>query len=344
MNELRCRWVASDQPRVMPSRHVEECADDACRGCQPCPMDHCRVCGIEHASGACPGCVGDVRENLSEIRRMCLNLVIEVRHRGVESEAMVLLGPTVDVEAREHWEASVLAGRLVPPECDARDLDDVRHWLETADDERHPLLVLGTWAMRYRDAFDHEEPMNRTNVFSEAHYLERNLTEAADELWTPFEEFARDVRSCVAHMERVLHDGEQVDRTRVTCNNGDCRKRPRLERKYGWADAPDRWACPACEKVYTEREFREAHAKQLRHEGAMKYLPLREAVSTLIAQGRPERTIRKWLAPPDANGGDMEAVVGGFCEIRSHRVWVWWPDLWRLHLTTKTRNRNGAAA
>jgi hypothetical protein len=28
----------------------------------------------------------------------------------------------------------------------------------------------------------------------------------------------------------------------------------------------------------------------------------------------------------------------------THEVWVWWPDLWRLHLTTATRNRSQGAA
>ncbi len=37
--------------------------------------------------------------------------------------------------------------------------------------------------------------------------------------------------------------------------------------------------------------------------------------------------------------GDPDDVVGGYCEIGSRRVWVWWPDLWEKHLNTKTRRR-----
>jgi hypothetical protein len=303
-------------------------------------MDHCRVCGVEHATGSCPGCLTEVRDGFGDLRRMYDGLFEEAVTRGVEGEAMNLLGPAADPEARGHWEASVLAGRIVPVDCDAREFDDVKAWLETASHELHPLIVIGGWAIVYRDAFEHDEPIGRINVLTEVGYLDRNLSHMADLADVPFEDFARDLRRCVAHMERVLHDGEQVDRTRVTCVNEECRKRPRLERIHGIAVHQDRWRCPSCGKVYDDGDYRDAHARQLKHKGAEKFLPLREAVSTLVAQGRSERTIRKWMAPPTpANPEQMEAVVGGFCEIRSHRVWVWWPDLWVLHLTTKTRNR-----
>ena len=29
--------------------------------------------------------------------------------------------------------------------------------------------------------------------------------------------------------------------------------------------------------------------------------------------------------------GDRDAVVESFCGIATHKVWVWWPDLWRRH-------------
>lgn len=214
-------------------------------------MDHCRVCGVAHSSGTCPECVSEVRDNLTDIVRMCESLWAEAIHRGVNSEAMVLLGPTVDPEAREHWEASVLAGRILPPECDAHDLDDVRRWLETADDERHPLLVLGTWAMRYRDAFEHDEPTNRVNVFTEAAYLDRHLTEAGGYEWTPFEDFARDVRRSVAHLEVVLHDGEQRD------EGAPClRCHQPLTRVWAYGGGEDGWECRHCRERSTEAQYR----------------------------------------------------------------------------------------
>lgn len=59
--------------------------------------------------------MAEVRENLGEIRRMCLALPTEAIMRGVDSESFNLLGPVSDPEARGHLEASVRAGR-VPPE------------------------------------------------------------------------------------------------------------------------------------------------------------------------------------------------------------------------------------
>ncbi|MCM0619808.1 hypothetical protein [Nocardioides bruguierae] len=40
-----------------------------------------------------------------------------------------------------------------------------------------------------------------------------------------------------------------------------------------------------------------------------------------------------------AFAGDPEAVIDGYCELKTRRVWVWWPDVWRLHLATPTRRR-----
>lgn len=37
--------------------------------------------------------------------------------------------------------------------------------------------------------------------------------------------------------------------------------------------------------------------------------------------------------------GDRDDVVDSFCELGSHRVWVWWPDLRVRHRNTKKRNR-----
>lgn len=149
--------------------------------------------------------------------------------------------------------------------------------------------------------------------------------------------------------------------------------------------ADDRWKCPACKTRYDDDAFRRAHAQQLRHEKAAKYVPLREAKATLVSQGRATRTIEKWLAPPlrevdqctrcrkhwdpdehnvcprkitnrageviDSCGGfltrvrvgDPEAVIEGYCDLATRQTFAWWPDLWRLHLTTPSRARKAAS-
>lgn len=151
-----------------------------------------------------------------------------------------------------------------------------------------------------------------------------------------------------------------------------------------WASDPGRdvWKCPSCRHRYTPRDFQRAHAKMLYSSEAGRWVRLQEAVSTLISQGRGERTIRRWLAPhrelvdrclecaaihphdeypacpaevdehhgeePVVCGGileprwwgDAEAVIEGICDIATHTTFVWWPDLWRLHLTTRTTPRD----
>jgi hypothetical protein len=239
VSEQRCRFVASDQPRTIVGRHEDDCADEGCRGCLPCPMDHCRRCGVTHASGACPGCLTEVREGLTELGRMTAALPAETAVRGVEGEAFNLLGPSANPEARGHLEASVRAGR-VPPE-----------YLEVADDERHPLFMAATWAAVYREAFEHDEPTGRVTLAEELAYLDRHLSEAGEYEWVPFEDFARDVAASVTHLERVLHDGEQVDRG-VPCMT--C-KRP-LTRVWGYGSKQDGWECKHCREFSTEDQYR----------------------------------------------------------------------------------------
>lgn len=245
MTELRCYWVASDRPRVLAQRHQGDCADESCRGCLPCTMDHCRVCGIEHTSAACGGCLTEIRDSLEAIGRMCADLPAEVQHRGVEGEAMVLLGPVADPEAWGHVTASMTAGRIP---SDWRLLPE--DWRTTATDDNHPLLVLGQWEMIYRDALDHPT-LEMVDITSAAAYLTRHLSDAAREPWVPFEEMAKAIRHSCAHMERVLHDGEQVDRG-VPCMN--CSRA--LERVWGFGNKPDGWECKRCREFSTEDQYR----------------------------------------------------------------------------------------
>lgn len=255
-----CRWVSSDQPRVVIGRHGYDCPGEECRGCQPCTEPHCRICGMAHADGTCAECLAETRASLREIGRLCDALPSEVTHRGIDGEAMMLLGPTADVEARQHAEASYLAGRL--PEG----------WLETGrhgkecptlrnepclgcgGDEYHPLTVLASWQDLYAAEFEHDIT-RRATVEDALGYLDRNLSYAAVWPHAPFEDFARDLRRCVAHLEAVLHDGEQRDRGApcMTCGVP-------LERTWGDTERADGWRCPKCRQTSTEDQYRFAVA------------------------------------------------------------------------------------
>ena len=286
MNDTRCRWMGSTRPRALVGRHHTDCEAEAeeCPGCQPCTFAHCRLCGVEHAEGTCPACLAEIRETLTEIRRMFGDLPAEVAYRGVNGEAMNLLGPAADPEARGHWTASVLAGRIVPLDCDARELDDVRSWLEVANHERHPLIVLEGWAMAYRDAFDHDEPSTRVDVWTEAGYLDRNLTYMGDFPHVPFEDFARDLRACRTHMEAVLHDGEQIDEGAPCLKCGR-----RLVRTWGATGKDDGWECPRCHERSTATQYSLA----MRNEYIAHALWLTDADMTVRTQVKAG-TVRVW--------------------------------------------------
>lgn len=266
---MSCIWTASDRPRALRDRHEDECTGEDCKGCEPCPWSHCRACGKEHAEHTCPTCLADARETLTAITVMCASLPAEVAHRGVDSEAMNLLGPVADPEAIGHMRASVNVGRI-PAD-----------WLEDADHELHPLLVLGTWMEAYIEAFDHSDPA-RITVVSAASYLDRNLVYMSTFADVPFEDFARNLRQCRTHMERVLHDGEQVE-TGAPCMT--CRVPLRLVRTEG----EDHWSCPKCRQESNDDQYRFAIKADF-----IENSPELNADDMAVRVGISSSTIRKW--------------------------------------------------
>lgn len=241
-----CKFVATDRPRVLPGRHNEDCAGD-CAGCLACPMDHCRVCSVVHAEQTCAGCITEVRENLADLSRLYDDLYLESENRGVTGEAFLLLGPTANPEARGHIRASVSTGR-VAADYEGHVPRD-KHGNELAD--YTPLWVLGSWAMVYRDAFDHDEPDGQATVATESGYLDRNLSRAAGEPWVPFADFARDLRGSLNHIKRPLHDEDYGERANVTCF--DCGGT--LERKLTFQGFDDAWTCSRCRRRYSIAEY-----------------------------------------------------------------------------------------
>jgi hypothetical protein len=235
---MNCRYVARDSPRILPGRHTDDCPREDCSGCQPCEEQHCRVCGVAHHEHACPDCMDDTRETITEILRMCGTLPEEAKAKGVNSEAMNLLGPAADWEAANHVEASVLAGRL-PAD-----------WIDHADHELHPLIVLGGWESVWREEFEHEDTKRQT-VADAGAYLDRNLSRASSWPHVPFEDMARDLRRCRSHMEAVLHDGEQVDRGAPCLSCGAL-----LEKRWDVGQlGRDGWACPRCHQLHTADQY-----------------------------------------------------------------------------------------
>jgi len=275
---MDCKFAGNDRPRVLVERHDVGCDAESCGGCLPCSSGHCRVCAFTHVDGTCAECLAETRGALRDIARMCDALPAEVAHRGIEGEAMMLLGPAADPEARGHLEASILAGRV--PE----------DYLDAADGEMHPLFVTGTWDAVWRDALEHDEPTERLTVASAVDYLDRQMSYMAGFEHVPFEDFSRELRACRTHLERVLHDGEQVD-TGAPCLTCGVRQ----VREWGKLAAADGWRCPKCRTFSTEDQYRLAVANQ--HLAAAEWLTAIDCAA--------------WLASDDEAVMDAVVVTAG---------------------------------
>lgn len=251
-------------------------------------------------------------------------------------------------------------------------------WPEIEDDDEYepPLQTLLFWSEAWREEHGYPLPA-RPTLTSEANFIRWALGWAWDNELR-WDDFATDINHARLRLENVLYAGKRVERTHVHCDQTLCETRPRLIKVNPEGDE-DRWKCPSCHHKFDPTEFRKAYAAQLRSESAAKHVPLADAVYTLRAQGRGERTIRRWLKPAERVGdrcvecgnrwpaqehaacpaetedgeecggdlmpvwkGDLDAVVEGYCEVATHKVWVWWPDLWRLHVSTRTTPRRAS--
>lgn len=274
--------------------------------------------------------VTKVARDLSAIEDLACHLEAQAIAKANDREmpggaAMVALAGVANLEAWSNLVDTALrlayeAGEE-PPE-----LDD-------EDGYEPPLQTLCFWSEQWRRE-QGAEYGQRPTISSEANFLRYLLGWAWDNE-AKWDDFARDIRKARVRLENTLYAGRRVERVRVPCDNPECETKPRLIVTRGEAidGSQDRHKCPACKKRYDDDDYRKAYAKQLRSQGAERYVPIVDAVATLRAQGRPERTIRKWLAECEAHA---------WCDPVTREQWVWWPDLWRLHLTTKTRNRQSA--
>lgn len=232
--------------------------------------------------------------------------------------AMHQLGPVANLEA---WGNLVDAGEILGRAYASTEDED-------PDEAWSAYQTIEFWAESWRRERGDDYDMRRT-IATEAGYVRQALEWAWDNE-AHWDEFAADIRRARVKLEDVVHDGRRAERSRIVCNQ--CTSEARLVRIYGEAidGSEDRWKCPACKHRFDADGVHRAHAKMLHSEGAERWIHLADAIGTLKAQGRPERTIRAWLA---------EGVGDTFCDPVDHSVWAWWPDLWRKHLTTPTRNR-----
>lgn len=294
-------------------------------------------------------------------------------HRDMPGgQAMVMLAPDANLEAWEHRIEASEVQHYDWCERDNHKLCHIADHVQDHDEDEPPLQTLLFWSEQWRVEHNRETDQPPT-VASEAAFLRRVLTWA----WhsePQFEDFAEDVRQARLRIENLLRAGHRAHRTRVPCNR--CAKRPRLVKIYADDAKDDHYRCPHCKHRYDQDDFDRAYAAQLRSEGAERYVRKADAVGTLRSLGRSERTIRSWFAPaeqvadrciecgreqepqeypacPEDDGEgecggllvpvwdrDLDTVVESWCHLGTHAVWVWWPTLWRLHLSTATRRRS----
>lgn len=269
-----------------------------------------------------------VARDLREIETLYEALTAQAIHKASDrlmpgGEAMVALAHVGSpsqwselIDAAEHYHLA---------KCDRLDHTRCRYAEHTADEDETepPLQTLLFWSEQWRTDMGYELD-RRPTMSTEASFLRNSLEWAWDNV-IEWDDFAKDVRRARVRLENLLHAGDRPERSRIVCD--DC-EQPRRLIKLRADD--DLWKCTACRKRFDEDALQRAHAKMLRSEGAEKWVQLTEAVATLVAQRRPGRTVRQWVA--DGEGS-------AYCDPVTHKVWVWWPDLWRKHLSTPTRRR-----
>lgn len=315
---MSCKWTSSTTPRTVVGRHDTDCPGEECRGCLPCTEPHCSRCGIEHTEGACPKCIGEVRDDLTEVGRLVSNLPNESEHRGVESGAMMLLGPSADPESWGRRAMKLLMGgrclhhqrglecpddQPIPAgpacgKCKHSSCTLIRSerylcpekvaWIDDSRDERHPLFVLGTWEMAWRDHLGHLTD-DRVTVLAAVGYLDRQLTYMGGQEEPPFDDFARDVSGLRTYLEDVLHDGEREERGAPcpACGNAALT----LDRGEAVDGSEDRWVCPRkdCGQWWTEHDYR------VKVEGTYVQVADKLTASQIRQAYRvPEGTVRQW--------------------------------------------------
>lgn len=275
-----------------------------------------------------------VARDLTEIVEMYHRLASQAEHQASHSLmpgglAMVAMGGVANLEAWENLNESHERLSDHPDERLRRVYTSAED--EDPDDAWSPFQILEFWSEQWRREHGAEYG-ERPTLVTEANFI-RYCLDWAWQNELGWDDFAADIRRARVKLEDILHAGNRVELSRIVCP--DCESKPRLIVLRGSAEdgSDDRWKCHVCRNRLDAADAHRAHAKMLRSESAERWVAQADAIATLKAQGRSERTVRAWLADGEGNG---------YCDPVTHQVWVWWPDLWHKHLTTPTRKRQSA--
>lgn len=335
----RCHW--NGEQRVT-RQHLRDCNTSGCEGCQPCAKVHCAMPRCSHhlresEVRVCVACIGKVRTGLDRIVQLCSFAPAVAPTYGTDSAVAVLAGPVPEhstwrarhdwaIDARGLCRCGAACPDLKPRPaegdgelCDKADrcehfycrrityrptCPDLVAWLDQADDERHPLWVLGTWDMLVAEHLGHYRTLKVT-VDRAASYLDANLTDLARHEDFAFDELAREIDECVTHVEGVLLLRERVQRGAPcpVCGKGDLEKvwepgeAEYDEANDAFLDTPghwaDLWVCSnaQCHQTWTEQEYRN------KVEGIYMQAADRLTASQIASTYRvPEGSVRAWAS------------------------------------------------
>lgn len=275
--EPRCHW---DGEAWFNPEHLKECSEPGCRGCKPCPEDHCALRGscpehVQHAAGivTCPSCIGRARKALNRIddlyavagtlvaaRTMNVGVLLEeAADDGVDSEALYLVGPAA---TPEQWSEK---RRRLTMAFDSRGWCDYPRPEALADDDaHHPYAVLARWDQALREQYGPTTDLFVT-VSSATDYL-RKLLAGPFAHSREFEEFDGEIKAVQTHLEEVIHNsrvpeqGRQCPRCIELTGKGR-----RLQKRYamGTSEAAkrgdlDTWHCQdVAEHWWSEKDYRD---------------------------------------------------------------------------------------
>lgn len=319
-----CRRV--DGERVT-ARHLARCETPGCEGCEPCAARHCG-CGRhlrDDETWTCSRCVGRVRKDLERLDDLCALAPVAAAEMGASHELAVLAGPVPahsTAIARRRWAlGGGLCVCLACPDLEPMPIGPVcgraaghgheacacshhvcqrrtyrptcpglTSWLEYADDDRHPLWVLGSWDILVSEHLEHHARTGRVTVAAAAGYLAANLTDLARDPEFGWDDLAREVRDCRAHVERLMlvADYEQLGAPCPACGAA------RLRKDYGPAETEDRWTCRRCRQWWTEGDYRAKVSGT--------YVAVASALTASQISGEyriPEGSVRGWATKGD---------------------------------------------
>lgn len=282
-------------------------AEDACN------EDHCALRGrcaghVNHAAGinTCGSCIGRTRRDIAAIVERAALMAYDAQVDGVDSEAMNLLGAAAAPDQYAARRDMLTALYERQGWCEWPRPESYR-----PDDPHHPYAVLGRWDMALRDQGWLGQTDLLVTIVGAADALTKALAGGfphGDE----FEDFAREIAACRAHLEAVDHDDRVPEQGRPcpTCADAEG-KGPRLQKRYAHHPGmkpgtrcerkgcrtcdgkDDAWHCPDNPvHAWTEDEYRNRlDADYVQHSDR---LTLRDmATRTGIAAG----TLRRWASP-----------------------------------------------